>query len=55
MASVVVVLKHGTSTLHQSHNFSSIDLKFGVDDYITRFSNPAQFGENRISGGAPTW
>jgi len=32
MASAVVVLKHETSTLRQSHNFISIDLKFGVGD-----------------------
>jgi len=32
MASGVVVLKHEKSTLRQSHNFISIDLKFGVDD-----------------------
>jgi len=30
MASAVGVLKHETSTLCQSHNFISIDLKFGV-------------------------
>jgi len=33
MASAVVVLKHETSNLRQSHNFISIDLTFGVRDY----------------------
>jgi len=35
MASAVIVLKHETSTLRQSHNFISIDLTFGVGDYVT--------------------
>jgi len=52
---VLMVTKHETSTLRQSLQFYIIDLKFGVGDYITRFSNPAKFGEVRISGGAPTW
>jgi len=30
----VVVLKHETSTLRQSHSFKSIDLKFGVRDNV---------------------
>jgi len=33
----------------------AIDLKFGVCDNVTRFTNPAKFGEDRISGGAPMW
>jgi len=36
IASAVVVLKHETSTLRQSHNFISIDLTFGVDDELGR-------------------
>jgi len=55
MATAVVVLKHETSTTYQSHTNQSIDLKFGLGDYVTRFSNPAKFGEDRFSGGAPTW
>jgi len=33
----------------------TIEHQFGVGDYVTRFSNPAKFGEDRNSGGAPTW
>jgi len=33
-ASAVVVLKHKTSTLRQSHNFISIDFTFGVGDHV---------------------
>jgi len=34
----------------------SINLNFGKGDHVTRFfSNPAKFGEDRISGGAPWW
>jgi len=53
MVIAVVVLKQETSTTYQSHIYKSIDLKF--DDYVTRFSNPAKFGKDRFSGGAPTW
>jgi len=55
MATAVVVLKHETSTIYQSHIYESIDLKFGQGDYVMRFSNPAKYGEDRFSGGAPTW
>jgi len=34
IASAVAVLKHETSTLRQSHNSISIDLTFGVGDYV---------------------
>jgi len=34
MASTVVVLKHEISTLRQSHTFISIDLTYGVSDYV---------------------
>jgi len=34
MVSAVIVLKHKTSTLRQSQNFISIDLIFGVGDYV---------------------
>jgi len=44
MASAVVVLKHETSTLRQSHNFISIDFKFGVGDYVREVTNPAKVG-----------
>jgi len=44
MASAVVVLKQGTSTLRQSHNFISTDLKFGVGDYVREVTSPAKFG-----------
>jgi len=55
MATAVVVLKHETSTTYQSHIYESIDMKFGWGDHVTRFSNPAKFGEDRVSGIAPTW
>jgi len=50
LASAVVVLKHETSTLRQSHNFISFDLKFGVGDYVKEVSSPAKFGSDRMSG-----
>ena len=55
MATVNVVLKWKTSTTYQSHIYESFDLKFGKVDNVTRFTNPAKFGKDRISGGAPTW
>jgi len=53
MASVVVVLKHETSTLRQSHNFISIDFKFGVGDYAGEITNPDKVGS--MSGRDATW
>jgi len=44
MASALVVLKHETSTLRQRHNFVSIDLQFGVGDYVREVTSPAKFG-----------
>ena len=29
--------------------------KLGKVDYVTRSVNPAEFGEDRDSSGAPTW
>jgi len=55
MVTAGVVLKHETSNTYQSHIYESIDLKFGEGDYVTRFSNTANFGEDRFSGVAPTW
>jgi len=49
MAIAEVVLKHETSTTYQSHIYESIDLKFGLGDYVTRFSSPAKFGEDRFT------
>jgi len=46
----VVVLEHETSTLRQSHNFISIDLKFGVGDYVREITSPAKFGLDPMSG-----
>jgi len=42
MASAVLVLKHEISTLRQSHNFTSIDFKFGVGNKCTAFQQPYQ-------------
>jgi len=55
MATAVVLLKHETSTTYQSHIYESIELKFGQGDYVTPFSKPVKLGEDRFSGGAPTW
>jgi len=41
MATAVVVLKHETSTIYQSH--------------LHIYESTAKFGEDRFSGGAPTW
>jgi len=46
MASAVVVLKHETSTLRQSHNCISIDVKFGVGDYVRDFNSPAKLDKD---------
>jgi len=48
MASAVVMLKHETSTLRQSHSFISNDLTFGVGDY--EFTSHAKLGSDPISG-----
>jgi len=50
MASVSVVLKHETSTLRQRHNFISIDLKFGLSDYVREVTNPDKVGSGPMSG-----
>jgi len=55
MASASVVLKYETSTLRQSHNLISIDLKFGVSDNTREFTSPAKFGLDPISGRDATW
>jgi len=55
MASAVVVLKHETSTLRQSHNFISIDFKFGVGYYVREVTSPAKFGLDPMSGRDATW
>jgi len=54
-ASTVVVLKHDNSTLRQSHNFISINLKFGVGDYVWEGTNAAKFGLVTMSGRDATW
>jgi len=55
MASAAVVLKHETSTLRQSHNFISIDFKFGLGDNVREVTSPAKFGSNPMSGRDATW
>jgi len=42
IASHVVVVTHETSTFRRSHNFISIDFKFGVDDYVREVTSPAK-------------
>ena len=53
MAMVNVVLKRSASTTHLSHNYELFDFKLGKIDYILRITNPAKFGWDRISCGAP--
>jgi len=55
MASASVVLKHETSTLRQSHNCISIDLKFGVRDYVREVTSLVKFGSGPMSGPDATW
>jgi len=55
MASAVVVRKHETSTLHQRHNFISIDLTFGVSDYVRKVTSPDKVGSGPMSGRDATW
>ena len=55
MAVVNVVLKWKISTTYQSHIYESLDLKFVKIDNVMWFTNPAQFGKDRISSGVPTW
>jgi len=55
MASASVVLKHETATLRQRHNFISIDLKFGVSDYIREVTSPAKCGSGPMNGRDATW
>jgi len=50
MASAVVVLKHNNLTLRKSHNFISIDLKFGLGDNVREVINSAKFGSGLMSG-----
>jgi len=50
MASAVVVLKHETSTFRRSHNFKSIDFKFGVGDYVREVTSPDNVGSGPMSG-----
>jgi len=53
MVSAVVV--HETSTLRQSHNGISIDLKFGVGDKVREVNSPAKVGSGLMSGRDATW
>jgi len=55
MASAVVVLKLKTSTLRQSHNFISIDLKFSVRNNVREIISPAKFGLDPMSAQDATW
>jgi len=55
MASAVVGLKHESSTLRQSHNFISIDVKFGVVDNVREVTSHAKFGLDLMSGRDTTW
>jgi len=43
LPSAVVVLKHETLTLRQSHNFISIHLTFSAGDYVREVTSPVKF------------
>jgi len=51
----IVVLKHETSTLRQSHNLISIDFTFGVGDYVREATRLAEVGSDPMSGRDATW
>jgi len=56
MASAVVVLKHETSTIRQRHNFISIDMTFGVSDYIREVtSDKVRWAVETPRGGNIFW
>jgi len=55
MASAVVVLKYEASTLRQRHNFISIDLTFGVSDYVREVTSPDNVGLGPMSDRDATW
>jgi len=55
MASALVVLKHQNSTLRQRHNFTSIDFKFGVGDYVREVTIPDKVGLGSMSSRDATW
>ena len=45
--------KMGNLTSYQSHNYESFVFKIGVGDTVSRYNNPAKFGWDKISDGAP--
>jgi len=55
MASAVVVLQHETTTLHQCHNFISIDFKFGMGNYVREVTSEDKVGSGPRSGRAAMW
>jgi len=55
MASAVVILKHETSTLRQSHNFISLNFTFGVGDNVREVTSSAKVGSGPMSGRDATW
>jgi len=54
MASAVV-LKRETLTLRQRHNFISLDLTYGVSDYVKEVTGPKKVGSGPMSGQDATW
>jgi len=55
MVSAVVVLRHETSTLRQSHNVRLIDLTFDVGYYVRVVTSAAKIGSDPMSGRNATW
>ena len=55
MVTVRVVLKGVYSTPCQIFSVQPNDLKFGMNDNVSGYPNPAKFGFDWTSGGASTW
>jgi len=55
MESAVVVSKHETSTLRQSHHFISIDLTFSVGDHVREVISHTKFDSDLMSGRDAMW
>jgi len=54
MASAVLLM-YETTTLRQSHNYISIDFKYGVSDYVREVTSPAKVGSMSGRHVGATW
>jgi len=55
MASALLVLKYETLTLRWSHNFTPINLKFGLGDKVRQVTSSAKSSSDPISSQDATW